>query len=93
MWATGQPQSDVELRLQRMSDSKSGSEVSPHSKTLAVEAEGFSYQTIGQLNGRASVIRCELKNPDANDARLCDSRECSRCSADGESAVDLDVPA
>lgn len=39
-------------------------QVIPHSRTLAVDAEEFSYQTVEQLNGRASMIRFELKNPE-----------------------------
>lgn len=47
-----------------MSDRQDRNEVPPHSKTLAVEVEDFSYQTVKQQNGRASVIRFELKNPE-----------------------------
>ncbi len=47
-----------------MSDQQERNEVPPHSQTLAVEVEGFSYQTVKQQNGRASVIRFELKNPE-----------------------------
>lgn len=47
-----------------MSDRQERNEIPPHSKTLAVEVEGFSYQTVQQQNGRASVIRFELKNPE-----------------------------
>ncbi len=45
-----------------MSDRQERNEVPPHSKTLAVEVENFSYQTVQQQNGRASVIRFELRN-------------------------------
>ena len=47
-----------------MTDRQEGNELPPHSRTLAVEAEDFSYQTVQQQNGRASVIRFELKNPE-----------------------------
>ncbi len=47
-----------------MTDRQERNEVPPHSKTLAVEVEAFSYQTVKQQNGRASVIRFELKNPE-----------------------------
>ncbi len=47
-----------------MSDRQERNEVPPHSKTLAVEVENFSYQTVQQQNGRASVIRFELRNPE-----------------------------
>lgn len=47
-----------------MTDQQERNDVSPHSKTLAVEVEGFSYQTVQQQNGRASVIRFELRNPE-----------------------------
>ena len=47
-----------------MSDRQERNEVPPHSKTLAVEVEKFSYQTVQQQNGRASVIRFELRNPE-----------------------------
>lgn len=49
-----------------MTDRQERSEVPPHSRTLAVEVEDFSYQTVQQQNGRASVIRFELKNPEVN---------------------------
>lgn len=49
-----------------MTDRQERNEVSPNSRTLAVEAEKFSYQTVQQQNGRASVIRFELKNPEVN---------------------------
>lgn len=47
-----------------MADLKARSEASPNSKTLAIKVEDFSYQTMEQVNGRASMIRFELKNPD-----------------------------
>jgi hypothetical protein len=49
-----------------VTDRQERSEVPPHSRTLAVEVEDFSYQTVQQQNGRASVIRFELKNPEVN---------------------------
>ena len=49
-----------------MTDRQERNELPPHSKTLAVEVEDFSYQTMQQQNGRASVIRFELKNPEVN---------------------------
>ena len=47
-----------------MSDRQESNELPPHSRTLAVEVEDFSYQTVQQQNGRASVIRFELRNPE-----------------------------
>ena len=47
-----------------MSDRQENNELPPHSRTLAVEVEDFSYQTVQQQNGRASVIRFELRNPE-----------------------------
>ena len=47
-----------------MVDLKAGSETSPNSKTLAIKVEDFSYPTMEQFNGRASMIRFELKNPE-----------------------------
>ena len=44
-----------------MSDRQENNELPPHSRTLAVEVEDFSYQTVQQQNGRASVIRFELR--------------------------------
>ena len=49
-----------------MSDRQESNELPPHSRTLAVEVEDFSYQTVQQQNGRASVIRFELRNPEVN---------------------------
>jgi hypothetical protein len=46
-----------------MSDRQESNEFPPHSSTLAVEVEDFSYQTVQQQNGRASVIRFALRNP------------------------------
>lgn len=46
-----------------MSDQQESNEFPPHSSTLAVEVDDFSYQTVQQQNGRASVIRFELRNP------------------------------
>jgi hypothetical protein len=47
-----------------VSDRQERNEVPPHSKTLAVDAEDLSYRTVEQRNGRASMIRFELKNPE-----------------------------
>ncbi len=49
-----------------MTDRQESNEVPSNSRTLAVEVENFSYQTVQQQNGRASVIRFELKNPEVN---------------------------